>query len=660
MYHIKYLKYKNKYLQLKQQLGKGLSDDEMNKLNSFNFCKIFHRNHVNSCWMIIILMITFMNNDTYKRLLTINFDNFISEYNRIIMNHQNSLPYFFFIDNVINKKIKLFVIEFLQALQERVMNKISELNSPPFPSRSVSYGLKNPQNETINTTEKNLLLIIKKILFNKCNNEDMSLFEDLESNESCKFKFKTDKEDIYCGGNNYQSIIVFNILNIFLFNKVYNFNIINIENKIYDSIDIINEKIDNIIGCSLSTNNHVIGFYICNGERMFCNDNIIIKFNWKSYFSKVCELKNNANILNITLYYTDYSPVISYFDKEDKKYYIYNNFSSIEPIRIQTVRYVHSVNDNFIIKSIIYFENINEENKNEYCPNIFILKLENILELKLDNINDIILNDTFFMDNKNLSIKYNEKDILMYVIDYQLVKIIENILSKIDISNYKQIDYCNIYGNNILLLAIINDFDINIINKILSNTNLNINYQNKFKANFTSLMFASKKGDPAIVELLLKKEGININLQNKSNLTALMIASYEGHTAIVELLLKKEGININLQNNFNSTALILASNKGHTAIVKLLLEKEGIGINLQNNSNLSALMIASEKGYIEIVKLLLEKEGININLQNNFNSTALTLASEKGYTEISELIKRKLKQERKRKREPTQYQKWKK
>ena len=73
-------------------------------------------------------------------------------------------------------------------------------------------------------------------------------------------------------------------------------------------------------------------------------------------------------------------------------------------------------------------------------------------------------------------------------------------------------------------------------------------------------------------------------------------ATWQGHTEIVELLLKQEGIDINIQDilyhenslifwnlfqTFNNTALIYAAWKGHKDIVELLLKQEGIDVNIK-------------------------------------------------------------------------------
>ena len=90
----------------------------------------------------------------------------------------------------------------------------------------------------------------------------------------------------------------------------------------------------------------------------------------------------------------------------------------------------------------------------------------------------------------------------------------------------------------------------------------------KEQAGSTALIWASRKGDTATVELLLT-HGADISAKDNYGYTALMWASQNGHTAIVELLLT-HGADINAQNDYGYTALMYASQNGHTATVELL------------------------------------------------------------------------------------------
>ena len=57
-----------------------------------------------------------------------------------------------------------------------------------------------------------------------------------------------------------------------------------------------------------------------------------------------------------------------------------------------------------------------------------------------------------------------------------------------------------------------------------------------------------------IVELLLAKEGIDVNAQDEDGETALMIASQWDKSEVVKLLLAKDGIDVNAQDTYGFTA----------------------------------------------------------------------------------------------------------
>lgn len=62
---------------------------------------------------------------------------------------------------------------------------------------------------------------------------------------------------------------------------------------------------------------------------------------------------------------------------------------------------------------------------------------------------------------------------------------------------------------------------------------------------WTPLFTACENGDLDIVCLLLKKDGINVNMQTKKGETPLYIAALKGYENIVVMLLSFPGIDIN-------------------------------------------------------------------------------------------------------------------
>jgi ankyrin repeat protein len=109
-----------------------------------------------------------------------------------------------------------------------------------------------------------------------------------------------------------------------------------------------------------------------------------------------------------------------------------------------------------------------------------------------------------------------------------------------------------------------------------------------------------------------------------------MYVSCHGRLEIVQLLLARDDIDVNLQNEYRRTALMIACDYGHLEIVKSLFAHDEIDVNMQSEKDdWTALMLVSEDGHLEIVKLLLARDEIDVslNMQNKDGSTALLLAS---------------------------------
>ena len=168
-------------------------------------------------------------------------------------------------------------------------------------------------------------------------------------------------------------------------------------------------------------------------------------------------------------------------------------------------------------------------------------------------------------------------------------------------------------------------------------TGINVNTIQQWNGK-TPLILASGNGHRKIVQLLLMKNGINVNKEENEGRTALYYASCKGHTPIVQLLLGEENIEVNKADTLNEeTALHCAAKEGHTEVVELLLEKEDIDVNTNISSN-TPLMRASAQNYHEIVQLLLKKSGIDINKADNYGNTALSYASYTGRVESVQLL----------------------
>lgn len=96
---------------------------------------------------------------------------------------------------------------------------------------------------------------------------------------------------------------------------------------------------------------------------------------------------------------------------------------------------------------------------------------------------------------------------------------------------------------------------------------------------------------------------------------------------MVELLLQKDGIDVNLQDNDNRTPLLWAASKGHKDVVELLVQKDGIDVDHQDKDGLTVLSWAARNGHLEVTELLLHKDGIEVNAQDMAGWTPLIWAT---------------------------------
>ena len=137
---------------------------------------------------------------------------------------------------------------------------------------------------------------------------------------------------------------------------------------------------------------------------------------------------------------------------------------------------------------------------------------------------------------------------------------------------------------------------------------------------WTPFMEACYRGHKDIVKLLLDHSQGNIDLNTKTNdngFTAFMIACMKkGNRAIVEILLSHSGIDFNIRDTSGRTAFLLACIYGHRDIVELLLGHSGIEFNVKSNCQKTAFMMACENGHLDVVQLMLAHQSkIDINVK---------------------------------------------
>ena len=200
------------------------------------------------------------------------------------------------------------------------------------------------------------------------------------------------------------------------------------------------------------------------------------------------------------------------------------------------------------------------------------------------------------------------------------------------------------FGNTPLIKASQNG-NYDVVNLLLDKDGIDINHgmnNNGYGSDgLTALYWASFNGYVDIVSSLLQQEDIDVNRVQHGGWNALIAASQRGHAQVVQLLLKEGDLDVNKPDKKGRTALYFASSNGHTEVVQLLLNIEGVVINRGDRlgKRKTALYWASYKGHVGVVKLLLERREIALNTEyDDTKRTALWIAFERGHSEIAQTL----------------------
>ncbi len=178
-----------------------------------------------------------------------------------------------------------------------------------------------------------------------------------------------------------------------------------------------------------------------------------------------------------------------------------------------------------------------------------------------------------------------------------------------------------------------------IVEELLRRPDINVNLAPEDGA--TPLYTAVEQGHVKIVKLLLAKSGINANLAKLPDYaTPLMIAVQRRHEQVVKLLLAVPEIDINLRKSDGATALFIAASQNFHGIVEQLLRR-GADVNLGLSEGTTPLYTAIHTGNLEVARSLLQVPGIGVNLATSQGSVPLGTAARKGYKDIIRLLLRK-------------------
>jgi ankyrin repeat protein len=182
-------------------------------------------------------------------------------------------------------------------------------------------------------------------------------------------------------------------------------------------------------------------------------------------------------------------------------------------------------------------------------------------------------------------------------------------------------------GDTPLYLAIRLKREFDLIKKILARTNSeSVNKHNEHGN--TALHYAILNQSEAVVEELLKRMDVDVNVKNNNNHTALHVTSMWVDIPIdwFRDILRKS-TDVNAQDQWGNTALQTAILGMSKRGAKELLKHNSVDVNVKNGANQTALHFAAEWKDIplDLLRIILEKS-TNVNAQDANGNTALQLA----------------------------------
>ncbi|KAK4170814.1 ankyrin repeat-containing domain protein [Triangularia setosa] len=165
------------------------------------------------------------------------------------------------------------------------------------------------------------------------------------------------------------------------------------------------------------------------------------------------------------------------------------------------------------------------------------------------------------------------------------------------------------------------------------------------------LTIASEKGYTEIVELLLTRDDLDINIKDSithqdHSCNALGWAAWNGHKEVVRLLLTRPDLEPErLDSAWGEMPLYITGDlplhhaiyRGHTDMVELLLHDSRVSVNAKSRKDYTPLHVACRIGNKNLVQLLLD-HGADLSVTDIDNDTARDCALDNGHHEIVQIL----------------------
>jgi ankyrin repeat protein len=154
----------------------------------------------------------------------------------------------------------------------------------------------------------------------------------------------------------------------------------------------------------------------------------------------------------------------------------------------------------------------------------------------------------------------------------------------------------------------------------------------------TPLLAAIESRNMEVINLLLSKDGIDVNFCPQSNMTPLLMAIRHGPMEVVESLFARDDVDLNVV-DYDGNHVLLESMGLGLDKVKLILDRSNVDPNIVSPMGRTALMMACsmEKGDLDLIEFFLD-QGIDINRQDANGMTAFCWAVNSGCSKVVKLL----------------------
>ena len=164
---------------------------------------------------------------------------------------------------------------------------------------------------------------------------------------------------------------------------------------------------------------------------------------------------------------------------------------------------------------------------------------------------------------------------------------------------------------------------------------INMGYNQKYDR--TALMLATILGQLEIVNILLGRKGIDVDLQDANGMTALLHAAREGHCEIVKRLIDAQASMEIVDYQVGRSPLRCAAERNNEEIVELLLNC-GADPNLRDREGGTAVLRAVSRGAEDVVKAMMDIHFVDFNCVDEEGQGLLHGAARNGYPKIARLL----------------------